>query len=317
MIGGTVDLSVVIVNYNSGARLAGSLERLRALRGIAEVVVVDNGSTDGSAAGAGGGGGGGSGSGNGVRRVDCGENSGFARAANRGVAETRGDLVLLLNPDMLLTGDGLARLVERLRADDRLGAVGPRIREAAGVDQSGLLPFPSNGRLLREALFLPGARAAAGGNGAATGWLQAGCLLLRRAAFEEVGGFDEGFFLYYEDVDLFWRLHGAGWRVAIEPAAEAIHDAGERDARYGAEKIRHLHEGLLGFYRKHYPGERRRSLRRILIIRSLIRLGVWGILWTVAPDRRNARAGRLRGYATVLRTLWGGDGNGSDEPRPR
>jgi GT2 family glycosyltransferase len=282
-----VELSVVIVNYNSGGLLA------RCLDGLDEedVVVVDNASTDGS---------GDLPPGTGARRIRMEENVGFARAANAGIRATRGDLVLLLNPDVVLTEGSLDRMVRRLRSDPGLGVLGPRIRETSGGGHAHLIPFPSNRGLFREALFIdrilpprpPG-----------RGWLPGCCLLIRREAIEAIGPFDEDFFLYYEDVDLFWRMSHSPWRTGIDSRSEAIHHGGERDARYGAAKLTWYHESLQEFYRKHYGRRDLSGLRRILILRSAIRLGLWTALYLVSPSRRVERMDRLRGYGRVLRSL--------------
>jgi GT2 family glycosyltransferase len=295
-----VDLSIVIVNYNSGGHLRRCLAALEeaTVPGPVEVVVVDNGSTDGSH----------------LQAEEAGHaliafegNAGFARAANEGIAATRGDLILILNPDVVLPEKTLERLLRTMRSDPSVGILGPRIREIPGKECSTLRPYPSNGRLLREALFVDRLFPAERAEG---GWLQGCCLLLRRATLDAIGRFDTGFFLYYEDVDLCYRLRGTSWRTAMEPACEAIHHAGERDARYGEAKLLWYHRSLVGFFRKHYPREALTTLRRILMLRSVLRLGVWAALYLVAPSRREMRGERLRGYAAVLRALWNGSENG-------
>jgi GT2 family glycosyltransferase len=288
-----VELSVVIVNYNSGDLLRRCIASLPMgdERPVGEVVVVDNASTDGSArlpsTGP-------------VRSIQMDRNLGFARAANVGILSTRGDLILLLNPDVVISPATLSGMVRHLGTDPTVGVVGPRIREVPGKGRSTLLPFPSNATVLRETLFLdrllsPGAPV--------DGWLPGCCLLLRRRALEEIGTFDEDFFLYYEDVDLFWRMRHSPWRAVVDPRFEAIHYVGERDSRYGAEKLCWYHESLLQFFRKHHRRGDLSLLRGILVLRSLIRLGLWASLYVIGPARREERMDRLRGYARVLRSL--------------
>ena len=296
-------LSVVIVNYNSGDQIGRCLAALEGAssREPEAVVVVDNHSTDGSDR---------LGGGSRARLISQEENIGFARAANVGIAATEGELILLLNPDVILQGGALEGMVEAMRADRTIGVLGPRIREGGGRRHTFLRPYPSNRRLLGEALFID--RIFPGRPEDGEGWLQGCCLLLRRAALEEIGAFDPGFFLYYEDVDLCYRLRGTSWRAAMETRCEVIHDLGERDSRYGEAKLRWYHTSLIAFYRKHYPRKMLPGLRCILILRCLIRTGLWICLYLAAPARREERGERVRGYAAVLRSLWRGSLNGAE-----
>lgn len=204
-----------------------------------------------------------------LRRLDLPENLGFGAANNRAAAAARGERLLLLNDDAWLTTGCLERLATRLDADPGLGWVSPLLRYPDGrlhtvwvpdmgvwgeslqklrnrIEGSGfnhrLLP-----RLLRP-LF--------------PGWLTAACALVRRRAFDEVGGFDERFFLYFEDSDLGLRLRRAGWRLAVEPRAEAVHvSAG--GARGGTSEVEYRRSQLL-YYAKHRPSWERAWLRRHL-----------------------------------------------------
>ncbi|MCZ6689415.1 MAG: glycosyltransferase family 2 protein [Planctomycetota bacterium] len=291
-----MDLSVVIVNYNSGDQLGRCLDAIKESRypDPFEVVVVDNHSTDRSAVL------------NGesrARLIVRPENQGFARAANHGIASTKSELILILGPDVILSRGTLGEMVRTMRSRPEIGALGPVIREAPGGEHDHLRPFPSNRGLLKETLFLDRLFE---DRPSAVGWLHGCCLLLRRAAIDDVGPFDPSFFLYYEDVDLCYRMGRSAWRTTIERGSAVDHISGNRDARYGEEKLRWYHASLIEFYRKHYSRQSLQTLRRILILRSVLRLGLWISLYLIAPSRRDVRAERVRGYAAVLRTLWNG-----------
>ena len=203
--------SVVVPNFNGRRWLPGCLDSLAAQTlAPAEVVVVDNGSSDGSAALAS--------ERPGVRVLQLSRNLGFAAAANRGIAATDADGVALVNTDVVLADDWLERMVAALSGAPDIGAVAckmvdlddPTVLYDAGdvLRRDGVCE--QRGRFERdEGRFdEPGEVFAA----------CAGAALYRRGAVLDVGGFDERFFLYLEDVDLGLRLRLAGWRCRYEPA---------------------------------------------------------------------------------------------------
>ncbi len=213
--------SVVVPNFNGRRWLPGCLDSLAAQTlAPTEVVVVDNGSSDGSAAMA---------SGRpGVRVVELGRNLGFAAAANRGIGSVETESVALVNTDVVLAADWLERMEAALGSAPDVGAVAckmvdledPSVLYDAGdvLRRDGVCE--QRGRFERDdgSFDEPGEVFAA----------SAGAALYRRGAVLDVGGFDERFFLYLEDVDLGLRLRLAGWRCRYEPAV-ARH-AGEGSA---------------------------------------------------------------------------------------
>ncbi len=217
--------AVVVPNYNGESWLPGCLDSLAAQTlAPAEVVVVDNGSSDGSAEIAEGRGG--------VRVLRLGENLGFAAAANRGIAAVSAEAVALVNTDVVLAPDWLERMAGALRLGPDVGSVACKMVD---LDDPGVLydagdvlrrdgVCEQRGRFERDAgrYDTPGEVFAA----------CAGAALYRRGAVLDVGGFDERFFLYLEDVDLGLRLRLAGWRCRYEPVV-ARH-AGEGSAPEGA-----------------------------------------------------------------------------------
>jgi GT2 family glycosyltransferase len=216
-----VTATVVVPNFNGGRWLPGCLQSVaeQTLAPV-EVVVVDNGSADGSAALAAGR--------PGVRVIELGANLGFAAAANRGIEAAGADAVALVNPDVVLAPDWLERMVGALGAAPDVGAVAckmvdlsepARLYDAGDVlRRDGVCEQRGRFELDTGAFDKPGEVFAA----------CAGAALYRRGAVLDVGGFDERFFLYLEDVDLGLRLRMAGWRCRYEPAV-ARH-AGEGSA---------------------------------------------------------------------------------------
>jgi GT2 family glycosyltransferase len=270
---GELRLSVVVVNYHQWADTAALVQQLRAdpavRDGAAEVVVVDNHSPwhrvvprlrrlpDVS-----------------LRRWR--RNRGFARAVNEGCRLSRGDWLLLLNPDVTLApgflGQALRRAEELACADPAAGIVGFRLRNADGSRQLSAGPFPSLfGTLAR--LLLPRPRRKyyllRGSQPRRVDWVTGCCLLVRRACWDDLGGFDGDFFLYYEDVDLCRRARRRGWGVWHDPGLAVAH----HHPLHGRVVPPHLRlitrHALLTYARKHWPAWQVRVLARI------VRLEAW------------------------------------------
>ncbi len=254
-------ISAILVNYNAGDELR------RALQSIAdelrekrwEAAVVDNASTDGSQAI--------------VKEfihaslVPNHENVGFARAVNQGLAATTAPLVLIMNPDCRLVAGAVAALRAELEQHDGCAVVGPRILNPDGTVQGSARGDPDMltglfGRtaLLRRLLpWMPSARRNVVSDSAIRGgqrrvsvdWLSGACLLARRDALEVVKGFDERYFLYWEDADLCRRLRNAGYHVRYVPGATAIHRVGHSSKTARIPAIRAFHESAYLYYSTH------------------------------------------------------------------
>ncbi len=254
-------ISVLVVNHDGREHLRRCLERLAAQEDTyVEVIVVDNASTDGSAlmvreafpA---------------CRLIALDHNVGFGAANNVAAEAARGDRLLLLNSDAWLEDGALPRLAAALDADPRLALAAPELRYPDGRRQFAWAPetgvFGEAVQKLRNrfearpwAHRLPPRwlRPLTG-----PGWFSAACVLVRRRAFEEVGGFDERFFLYFEDVDLCRRLRQAGWKLGAVPGAVATHvKGGSRPEGRGEVEYR---RAQLAYYEKHRPVWEVRYLR--------------------------------------------------------
>ena len=254
-------VSAVVVSYNSADYLADCVRSLRS-EGVADVVVVDNASSDGSmevvrtadAA---------------VRLIATGANLGFGSGANRGVAATTGDYVLILNPDTVVEPGTVKALSEALDRDPGLAVVGPRIENLDGSLYPSVRRFPDLTVAVGHAflgLVWPAnpytrryrmldwdhERAAA-----EVDWVGGACFLARRSAFDVVAGFDEAYFMYVEDVDLCWRLGRAGWRIGYEPGGRVVHALGGSSRLVPYRMIVEHHRSLLRFVSKTSVGARR------------------------------------------------------------
>ncbi len=165
-------------------------------------------------------------------------NTGFSAANNRAIEATDSPFILLLNPDAALGPGALAALEGAARANPRTGIVGALVLNQDGSVQAGSFGrFPSLASVVRLHLRRIGQRSL--GNRALSpkvpptarrvDWVTGAAMLVRRSAIAEVGPLDEGFFLYYEDVDWCRRMHARGWEVLLEPAARAVHHMGASD----------------------------------------------------------------------------------------
>ena len=244
-------IRVICVTYNPGPELdnfAASLST--ATTQPVELVLVDNGSTDTRpekvAADHGG------------RVLRTGSNLGYGRAANAGAAGADQPWLLVANPDIVWEPGGLDRLLVAAARYPRAGAFGPALLNPDGTVYPSARALPSLTQGIGHALFAnrwPGNpwtrryRQETEPTERATGWLSGACVLLRRAAFEQVGGFDPAYFMFFEDVDLGDRLGAAGWPSVYVPAALATHVGGtswrERPATmisaHHASAARYLH----------------------------------------------------------------------------
>ncbi|HEY2204234.1 MAG TPA: glycosyltransferase family 2 protein [Pseudonocardia sp.] len=256
-------LAVVTVTYSPGAALDEFLDSLRtATTRPYTVVLADNASTDGAPEAA-------SAAREEVTLLPIGENIGYGSAANRGVAGLGREYgwVVVANPDVVWRPGSLDALVEAGSRQPRAGALGPLIRDADGAVYPSARLLPSLGRGAGHAVFgavwpaNPWTRAYRQSESAVAerdaGWLSGSCLLLRRAAWDSVGGFDSRYFMYFEDVDLGERLTDAGWRNRYVPAAEVLHTGGHATTAHAEVSARMLAEHHRSAYR--YLADRHRG----------------------------------------------------------
>lgn len=253
-----VRIGIVTVAYRSDAMLTGFLASVpKATSAAVALVVADNLPTEGDAAGIAQ-----------SARADylpIPTNPGYGGAVNAAVSRLPEsvDWVLIANPDLILDPGALDRLVATGRADDEIGSVGPLIRNPDGSIYPSARSVPSLRTGIGHALFStlwaanPWTRRyreelAPIGEPRDAGWLSGSCVLVRRRAFDEIGGFDEGYFMYFEDVDLGYRLGKRGYRNVYEPSASAVHIGGQSTVGESARMVRAHHASARRFIRRKY-----------------------------------------------------------------
>ena len=279
--------AAVVVNYNYGDLLAHSVRSIldEASAGAPDVVVVDNGSTDGSAVAL-------RAALSAARTLDAPGNVGYARGANLGIAATDAPFVAVLNGDVELKPGVAAAMLAAFADDERLGAVGPRVLNVDGSVYPSARSDPGLFVALAHAAFglvwrtnpwtrryrqldvdptLP----------RAVDWVSGAAVWLRRDALDDVGGWDERYFMYMEDVDLCLRLRRAGWRVKYVPSGEVVHVQGASTSQRPYRMIVEHHRSVWRFAGRRYRGWRRPlliPLAAVLTLRCLAAMAqhAWG-----------------------------------------
>jgi GT2 family glycosyltransferase len=241
------DLSVSIVNTNSRELLLACLTSLAGAD--AEIVVLDNASEDGSA--------------NAVRElfpdvrvIAQPFRAGFGANHNTVIRSTSGRYVYVLNEDTTADDWRFERTVRYLDAHPRVAALGPKLVYPDGRRQDSAWRFPTP---LVSLLGLPtlgrlGVKQSSGEQPRPVDWVMGAALLLRREAVEAVGLFDEGFFLYSEEVDLQFRLRQAGWEVHYFPEATVVHHESQFSADIPERRINEMWRSRHRYWRKHHGG---------------------------------------------------------------
>ena len=250
-------LAAVLVNYNSDGELRRALESIaREARGHWEGVVVDNASLDGSERAAL--------DFPAVRLLKNRENVGFGRGVNQGIAASTSDYVLVMNPDCQLSAGALAPLMALLDADGTCAVAAPQILDPDGSPQGNARGDPDmftglfgrTSALRRSLSGLSVARRnvvnATNHDAAITvDWVSGACMLMRRSAVMAIGGFDERYFMYWEDADLCRRLRQHGSIVCYVPAVTAVHRVGQSSRTARAASIRAFHDSAYLYYSTH------------------------------------------------------------------
>lgn len=287
------NVDVVVVSFNSADTIRSCVGMLAGADAI-EVTVVDNASEDAAVEAL---------AELPVTVVALERNHGFAYACNRGWERGFAPYVLFVNPDARIDLESVGRLIATLEEDPRKGVAAPRILDAEGALEHSLRRFARLRSTYAQALFLhriaplatwvdevvrdPAAYARRG----RAEWVSGACMLVRREALNEVGGWDEGFFLYGEDQDLCRRMWSAGYEVLFEPAATAVHLGGA-----SAPRARLL--PVLARSRIRYAGKHR-SRAAAALERVGILLGA--LTHAVASNRgRSWRRGQLQAARAAL-----------------
>jgi hypothetical protein len=301
-----LDLSIAIVSYNTKDVLIDCIQSIHAhSAGIAfEIVVVDNHSQDGTV---------------GAMRVAYpaitlianSDNRGFAKAVNQACAVSRGRHVLLLNSDTIVKDKALATMVRYLDDHPDAGAVSCKQWTGDGHLNQTCFPFPSiHDHLFYSVLFkrvAPSMQAAAASahvvdctQSQDVDWANGACLMVRRSLMQQLGGLDENFFMYFEDVDLCRRIHQQGYRVRHVAEAEIVHFVGCSSGR-DRERLQLVWEfSRICYIEKHFSPVKR------VIMKGWIAAGTgWRLIQSMWSEPETQRRRRIGSCLTTIRRLWG------------
>ncbi|NLE45711.1 MAG: glycosyltransferase family 2 protein [Chloroflexi bacterium] len=302
-----LDLSIIVVNWNTREMLANCLRSIEdTVTDFAyEVIVVDNGSEDGSQTM--------------LRQlfpqvclIENDENVGFARANNQGMANCRGRYALLLNSDAITTPGAVQSLWNLADTEPRAGIVGAQLLNPDGSFQASHTPFPT---LFRELLILTGS-----GRLVYEPWypshgpeedkgpqivdyVEGACMLVRREAFEEVGGLDEGYFMYAEEVDWCYAMRERGWQVWYQPAARVVHLGSGSSQNRRSEREADLYRSRVRFFRKHYGDRAAWMLKKLICGFTALKIGVHKLLFLASGGRAGRTVVSLRHLSARLRDV--------------
>ena len=299
-------VSAIIVNYNTREMtlecLRTLIENLEQDKIPAEIIVVDNASSDGSVEA--------------IRNafpqitvIASPTNRGFGAANNLAMKHATGDYFLLLNTDAFPKPHAFSALVNYLEKNPKVGVVGPRLLNANGSLQTSCYPFPTPARAWAENLWLSAAfpRSPLVGDYRRWGhdeerevaWAIGACLLVRKKVVEEVGGFDETFFMYAEEADWQRRIRNAGWTIAFTPAAVVTHLGGASGQAEKAKISRHFFESLDYYERKHHGVAGLMMFRMAMVVGCSMR----AIMWTAAaviPAKRGNALSKVKLHAWLV-----------------
>ena len=300
-------LSVIVVNWNTCALLAECLAAVeREAASIPhDIWVVDNGSSDDSVAM--------------LRRdfphvqvIESLVNLGFARANNLAMQKSEGRYFLLLNTDALLQPGSIQMLLQVAEAALRVGVVGAHLLNPDGTFQASHTRFPT---LWQEFLILstlgrrlvrpwyPSHGPEEGRGPQRVDYVEGACLLVRREAMQEVGGLDEGYFMYSEEVDWCKRMQIAGWEVWYAPAAKVVHIGGASSANRKTSREADLYRSRVRYFRIHHGNLEAELLKAMIVFFAVTKQFGHALMRWATKKRRGRSAVALRELLIALRNV--------------
>jgi N-acetylglucosaminyl-diphospho-decaprenol L-rhamnosyltransferase len=303
-----MDISILIVSWNVRELLRECLNSVFSYQHSAdtETIVVDNASSDGTVEmlrdefld---------------VRVIANPENLGFARGNNQALARARGRYLFLLNPDTELGSNAIENLTVYMDADPRVGIVGPRLVYGDGSLQSSRRRFPTlataflestklqqwfpHNRVLKHYYMLD----TRDDETQEVDWVSGSAMFVRREMYEQVGGFDEGFFMYSEELDWCYRAKQAGWQIVYLPTAQVIHHESKSAEQALAQRDVYFHSSKIRFFRKYRGALVAGILRAFLLALLAYQMAEEGLKWLVG-HKRALRAQRVKAYWQVVRS---------------
>lgn len=302
-----VDLSIIIVNWNVKELLMECLRSIEEQAGDInlEVIVVDSASSDESAdmieeafpw----------------VKLIASKQNLGYPRGNNVGISVSSGRHILILNPDTVVLNDALTVLVNYLEEHIDVGAVGPQLLNIDGTVQSSRRRFPSLITGLFESTWLEPlapesllkryyAMDLPDNQENDVDWLTGASLMVPRRVIDHVGLFDEGYFMYSEELDWCRRINDAGWRVVYLPQAQIVHHAGKSSEQAVTARHVNFQQAKLRYFRKHHGRAAASSLRLFLLANYSWQLALEAMKGLLG-NKRGIRRQRVRSYWEVIRS---------------
>ncbi len=257
---GAARMSIAIVNYNTRDELRACLETV-CLDAPAEIIVVDNASRDTSVEMV-------QSQFSNARLIANRANVGYGAAANQALRACASEYVLLLNSDTRLARGACAALTAYMDTHPRAAIVGPRLLNADGSLQASCYPDPTPREIFLQESTLGRAtrslRTWEHDRARVVPWVLGAALAMRRAAFEAIGGFDESFFLYWEEADLCYRLRRAGWEIHFAPVTAVFHRGGASTRQQPAMTLPLFFLSAACFYRKHFSPRDFQQLRAVV-----------------------------------------------------
>ncbi len=268
------DLTIIIVSYNVREEIGRCLDSIRSISSqiSKEVLVVDNASSDHTPAF--------------IRQKnpqvllkENSENIGFAAAVNQALCLSNGELILLLNPDTIVAPGAIAHMIGFMDQNPGCGIAGARLLNENGRPQNSITPFPTPWRILKESLFIEkliGLRPGPVGPQPVDAVVGA-CLLARREMVCDIGGMDEGFFLYSEEVDWCQRAWLKGWEVYHLPEALVTHGLSRSSSDRPGDAFVALYRSRAYYMKKHFPWMGRWVSQAGLVLGGVLGGMLWGI----------------------------------------
>jgi GT2 family glycosyltransferase len=304
-----VDLTIAIISYNTRDLLLACLKSIQDTTKDVdyELIVIDNASSDGSATA--------------VRaqfpqaRVLANQdNGGYAKACNQAVAIGTGQYVLFLNSDTVMRAHTLCRMVTCLDTQPDVGAVSCLQRNEAGQVLRSCFPFPSVRDHLRHAAWIQTIIKQLGSDASELDftvsqdveWANGACLMVRKGLFEQLGGFDNRVFMYFEDVDLCRRIHQQGYRVRHAADGEVVHLIGRSSAEHRDQLNVQWELSRILYVEKHFWWLER------LIMKAWIAGGVLAKMFRTACSGRSDRHQQMEKMRTMLWRVWVGRDHSKD-----
>ncbi len=301
-----VDLSIIIVSWNVADLLRACLNSIYAYPSPLDIetIVVDSASSDNS-----------------VEMVRAEfpqvvllpqrENIGYTCGNNIGLQTARGRHLLLLNPDTEIIGDALAQLVAYLDTHPDVGIVGPHTLNTDGSTQSTRRRFPTKALAFFESTWLEGLlpksalawyRVSEQPDTATfdVDWVQGSALMARREVYATIGGLDEGYVMFYEELDWCKRAKDAGWRVVYMGSTQIIHHGGKSTDQVGARKHIYYNESRLRYFKKHHGALFAQALRVSLLAGYVWQSALESFKWLIG-HKRQMRSTRIQAYWQVIR----------------